>query len=224
MKELNLTLYEVFGYLLPGAISAAAIVVLFYLTTIFENQIYIPDATKTIAFIAVIISYYSGHIVQAIGNMIFKWIHDPEQEVFKNNGTLHVDTIKLVENKLISLYSIQNLSPALIYRLCDAYVVQYGNIGDREMFQYREGFYRGLSVSCMLLSVACLCMLFANPVKVLWDNHCIAVVDRKMFTFLMFLSFIGTIMFFNRYKRFADYKIVQAVTGFITIINKTELS
>ncbi len=105
MKELNLTLYEFFGYLLPGAISTVAMLILFYLTTVSGNQVYIPDVTKTLVGIALVVAYYSGHIVQAVGNIAYKKVYKPEQEVLcVSNGFLPASLIIAVKIQLMSIY------------------------------------------------------------------------------------------------------------------------
>ncbi len=115
-----------------------------------------------------------------------------------------------------------DLAPALIYRLCDEYVVQNGNVGDRDIFQYREGFYRGLSISCVLTFAVSSMMIFAKPIKIVWFTYCEAIVTKGMFVFLATISIIGAVLFFIRYKRFCHYKVVQAVTGFIVICSKKQ--
>jgi len=225
LKELNLTLYEFFGYLLPGAIAAVAMLILFYLTALSGNQVYIPDVTKTVVGIALVVAYYSGHIVQAIGNIAYKKVYHPEQEVLcVSKGPLPANLIVAVKIRLMAIYSLDDndLVPALIYRLCDEYVVQNGNVGDRDIFQYREGFYRGLSISCMLTSVVSFMMLLARPIKIVWFTYCEAIVTKGMFAFLAITSLIGAALFYNRYKRFCTYKVVQAVTSFIVICNKKQ--
>src|SRR6266567_3300932 len=106
--------------------------ILFYLTTVSGNQVYIPDVTKTLVGIALVVAYYSGHIVQAVGNIAYKKVYKPEQEVLcVSNGFLPASLIIAVKIQLMSIYSLadNDLAPALIYRLCDEYVVQNGNVG-----------------------------------------------------------------------------------------------
>lgn len=212
MKELNLTLYEIFGYLLPGGIASLAVGMVFYLTTMSDAMIYIPEMSKTLAVILIAIAYFSGHVVQAIGNIIFKKIH----------YSAHALPPSLIENTkstLAQLHGIDtsNMDPHLLYSLCDAFLVQNGNVGDRDIFQYREGFYRGVSVSCIFLFVASILMLWHGIFRVRWFTYCDLTITPWMFLFFSIVSIMGAVLFYWRYKRFANYKIVQVVTGVLAV-------
>ena len=69
METTKMTLYEIFGYILPGFISLIAVVVIF--TWLNDGRSYLPESTQIIT-IGIIGSYFLGHANQAIGNLFSK--------------------------------------------------------------------------------------------------------------------------------------------------------
>lgn len=246
MKELNITLYEIFGYVLPGAIATLAVSLFFYIFTVSGTEMVLPQMSKTFLALIVIVAYFSGHIVQTLGNMVYRNMYKAEDvlleinvseerlgwflslercvdsKFFGNHNKLPKDLLQSTAILLADIYKVapEAISGGTMYKLCDAYVLQNGNVSEREIYTYREGFYRGLSISCFMLVVATLCMCFLKPMTLIWINTFTIEIDFKDFLFVFLLATSGTILFYYRYKRFYNYRIAIAVTSFVALIYK----
>ena len=89
MSDLRASLYDFFGYLLPGAIATAGIGVLLMSVGDLAAAINIEplrDGWITIGF--VVTSYCVGHLIHAIGNALPPIKYQPENELLGENGSL----------------------------------------------------------------------------------------------------------------------------------------
>lgn len=246
MKELNITLFEIFGYMLPGVIATIAVSLFFYIFTFSGTEVVLPQFSNVLVGSIAVISYFTGHVVQSLANILFRKMYRAEEvlletandevalgwfltlerkidgKFFGNHNKLPSDLLESIATSLSNIYKItpNTISPSTMYKLCDSYVLQKGNVSEREIYTYREGFYRGLSVACLMLLVATLTMCFLEPFTVVCLKTFAVDLRVKDFLFLSALSSIGTILFYYRYKRFYNYRVVIAVTSFIALAYK----
>ena len=153
MRELQFTLYEVFGYLLPGAVLTGGIAVVFWAA--FFPQAVIDFDIKSVevwgTFLA--LAYVSGHIAQGIGNAIVRQFVSAEDHAI--NAVLDKEIVDACKAKAKELTGADTakITPRWLYRLCDDAVIRSGKIGERDVYIYREGFYRGTLVGTVFLVV-----------------------------------------------------------------------
>jgi len=217
IQSFRLTLYDFFGYLLPGVVVMLAVVV-------FGWAAYFPAARLPIrtlpgdAWVCMgIAAYFAGHLVQALGNILGRLV-TAEDDVF---GDAAVGSQKAIAAAVRSHFSAWGFDPAKLdpkslVRLCDETVVQGGNIAEREIFIYREGFYRGTCIALLLLAAALsMRMIRANAVVLIGDESVPLAADFFLFPFL--LSLAGAGMAFARYKRFAQHKVNSAIAAFLVM-------
>ena len=92
-------------------------------------------------------SYFSGHIVQALANLLMKLLKSPENIMLSKTSeqSLPEPLINKAKSKVKKIIDddTKEINSDWLFRICDEYVVQNGSLGDREIFVYREGFYRG---------------------------------------------------------------------------------
>jgi hypothetical protein len=92
MKELKLTLYEVFGLTLPGAVFAFGLVVLYW-AIFFPKEPADGDPKKNellvtvLAVSAVLFSYICGHVTQAIGRCLAERLYGCVENLVINGTT-----------------------------------------------------------------------------------------------------------------------------------------
>jgi hypothetical protein len=224
-KDLQVTLYEVFGYLIPGMVNLWALVILYW-ALFFPAQIVavdIPTGELWVAFL--VVAYIAGHMAQAVGNLVEqKCLKPVEQLVIENTAPDRlpqavVDACKVKATELTKA-DMANAHPRLLYRVCDDAVIRSGKIGEREVYVYREGFYRGIFISFSVMAVACvaLCIrLFwvterqVMLAKVQWG------VTQWQLVFFAAVSVIWAWLSFRRYRRFGDYRTTHALLGFLTV-------
>jgi hypothetical protein len=149
------TLYEIFGYLLPGMVVGLAFVVLFWVafapTVPLGLANYQPSLATWTAFASG--CYLLGHAVQAVANIFLK---GAEEAVLIVDGTAPLWLWQRATQVAANLVGIdeRDLEPQWVFRILDEYGVQTGKLGDRDMLVYREGFYRGIAIALFFLSVA----------------------------------------------------------------------
>lgn len=211
--NLAFTLYEVFGYLLPGGITFIAFAVLYWASFVARMPLGIADfQAGLVTWVAVTItSYVLGHAVQGVGNICF---HGMEGSVLDSeNGSAPLwmrECARKAAAGILDVGADDQIESRWLFRVLDEFALQSCKDGDREIFVYREGFYKGTSLSLFLLSAALLvrmvvpgaCISFTKgPFQILWYEVLVtaAIVGGVAFIFV------------RRWQRFADYRITRAV-------------
>lgn len=239
MKELQFTLYELFGYLLPGAVFCAGLSLLFW--AIFYPQPHVEFDLKTVeVWVASLgFAYLGGHVAQAIGNIFAKQFSSAEERVVNDEKSFPSSFVKACRAKIaktlkqcddISLVLPDSSEPAndlsaqWLYRFCDDAMLRTGKLGEREVYVYREGFYRGAFIGFLVLATG----LFSLALR-LWfgtEDHKarLGVLDLTGWRLIYFvvLAGIASRLLWNRYCRFADYRVTQALLGYLAIKDKPD--
>lgn len=154
-KDIQITLYDLFGYLLPGAIVSFAIGIAFWALFWPSLPLVVPAQLSTLEIVFCLFTFYLvGHLGQAIGNLLVKlpnirtW---REQNISLSPGirTLFLDAVSTCFGHAATSLSVDEL-----FLLCDQTLIHNSSLGEREIFVYREGFYRGtyIALSCMSVS------------------------------------------------------------------------
>jgi len=81
VRDIKVTLYDIFGYLLPGAVFFAGITILFWAIYIPRTSLVLFRLTIEIWVLVLLLAYFSGHIVQALGNLLTKLFPSTESLV-----------------------------------------------------------------------------------------------------------------------------------------------
>ena len=111
---------------------------------------------------------------------------------------------------------VTNINPKWTYRVCDAAVVQLGTTAERDVFVYREGFYRGTGVAFGFLTIALSIRAIAGSTYVTWNEAVIAVPRTLQFG-LAIAAAIACILMIRRFDRFAQHRVKCALIGFLLI-------
>lgn len=222
VKELQVTLYDMFGFLLPGVIVLATGVVLFWAVYLPQPQVTLaaPDATGWV--VLVVLAYFCGHMAQSFGNVLEKLYKPTEDMVLKGAGPYRLpdEVVQACAAKAKETLGLDasGLAPKWLYRLCDDAVQRSGKLGEREVYVYREGFYRGTAVAFLTLAFSLLVLLarlYFGEHEVLrgsaWE------VQRGHLWFLALFAVAFSYLAFRRYRRFGMYRVTQAMLGFLTI-------
>lgn len=245
LKETKFTLYDVFGYLLPGAILLAALAIVLWSIHFTDEPLAfsLPGAEAWVLIIAV--AYIAGHIAQALSHLLMKllgwpwerlrkwqrihnWHWFQQRRWFCSNEHIHLsegsherlpaELLNAARTKAAALAGMpeQAIDAEWLFRICDEAVVQRGNLGDREIFVYREGFYRGLCFALVALAAALVVRmahgeitlaLSAGPKKMGWEFVAFFLVTCLAFIYLCF----------QRFRRFGRYRISQAILAFLVM-------
>jgi hypothetical protein len=222
LGDLRVSLYDVFGYLFPGAISLASITILAW--SLFLGTEALPiRALPYAAWIVIAVSaYISGHLTQAVANVLLEILPRKARHRRAIFRDLPAQIVGCAAVRVRDLFGTDLADePYWLYRVSDEAVVQAGKNSDREIFVYREGFYRGLAVSFSALAAALVvraCVSQSAVVSVLQSN---VVLSRGMVNSIAGVCAAASALSFLRYRRFADYRIGHAITSFITLTTNT---
>jgi len=220
MKDLKITLYDIFGYLLPGGVFLAGIAILFWAMYIPLTPLAFVELTKETWILILLIAYLMGHMTQALGNLLMKAFTSPENAVL-SKGTadglpdILLQSTKTKASRMLGI-DLKDINPEWLFKICDETVVQSGTFSDREVFQYREGFYRGLVVSLVLLFLS-LIIRAKIPGASIKISGMSSPISGIVLVFFIIIVFTGILLTFFRYRRFARHRVTQAVIGFLVL-------
>jgi hypothetical protein len=224
MEKLSFTLYEFFGYFLPGNIGVAALAILFW--ALFLPMVPIPiqkfELNTLWYFGLAVISYYVGHVLQGISRSLFK---NPDESVLAQQTSI-LPLVKRAQEQLASrlgLAQTETPGAAMTVRLCDEVAIQHGQLGDRDVFVYREGFYRGSVASFILLDLALIVRTIVPGAALRLPAEVFSVSRWQ----LLFVAVIVTCSIFllrQRYKHFAALRAVRGVLAYVSLSYFADLS
>lgn len=225
LKDLQVTLYDVFGYFLPGCICAVALGILFW-SVIMPDTALSPPQTVVAGWliVGVLVAYTAGHMVQAIANVLMrffrKYLLSVEELMLSklDKGGISDALTSSAKAKASLLLHVDEkvLDPNTLYCICDEAVVQFGVVTDRDVYIYREGFYRGLTISFSLLCVSLVIrMLVPGAFFNLSGTQLLNATSMLLFGAATSLVAAG--LSFGRYRRFGRYRVKQALLGFLLI-------
>jgi hypothetical protein len=223
LQPISVTLYDIFGYLVPGAMTLLAIVIAAWTATTPRTTLQLIPQSAQLWVAAALVAYVAGHVVQAIANLLARCIPSPERVVLAGRGvaTIPKCLADAVRERLGARLGVpgDGLPPECVYALCDETVVQRGVTDDRQMYVYREGFYRGMAVAFLLLSLSIIARAFVpgGAVKV---GSTMQPMAWGLWALLAALSAAATYFMFARYQRFAAYRVTRAILGFLALEGK----
>jgi hypothetical protein len=109
------------------------------------------------------------------------------------------------------------LKPKELLMLCDQALVHAASLGEREIFVYREGFYRGTSVALAFLGSALILRLVWSPAVFTLTSRSIEL-HRGALALAAGLAGLGSWLSFQRYLRFARHKNICCATRFLALM------
>jgi len=222
--NLTVTLYDFFGYLNPGLVALSGIGLFFW-------AVFVPDLKpdgdlSTVVWIALfLIAYFLGHLVQAIAGYVpgFKysivgsWWSEPTVGAFRP-----VIEAKLNANGLLPTRTSEEEDrdvQAGTYRICDVVVTQKAATSEHELFTYREGFYRGMSVALLILAIGLWARILRGPATITLDKDHTAT--RAMLFFFLIATLVAAYLYFLRFERFARLKGWTVLLGAPTSLTES---
>jgi hypothetical protein len=223
MKELQVTLYDFFGYLLPGFVCLAAMTmsagVIFHAPAVDLGKI---SSTGWIALSG--IAYILGHLAQAFANLLVDRIPTVASLVLSpdKKGSLPKAIVRAISRRAQSILNLEGnvaLDEQLIFDACDHWVQQNGRTQSRDIYVYREGFYRGLAISLLLFAFASLiCVGRARSFLAMGEIS--LALNRYEMLVVVVISLLGARFSFLRYRRFGRYLVKYSLLS--ALINEAK--
>ena len=220
IKDLQVTLYDVFGYLLPGIVFVGALATLFWAIFFPQPALRVDLPTAEVWIIFLVSSYVAGHMAQALGNLIAWFRPSTEDLILGTKGKLpevFVTSCKAKAKDTLNV-DLTNVSANWLYRFCDDAVIRSGKTGERDIYIYREGFYRGIFVAFVMFSLATLALIL----RLCWvENHILKIstwdVGQGQLLFFLFLWIGWSWLAYRRHRRFGEYRVTHTMLGFLTV-------
>ena len=226
MKEFQFTLYEIFGYLIPGIITLCAAAMIF--GAFFVNApLNIDGINSSIVTGLLFCSYLTGHFTQAFSNQVFTSFLKPTVDlVLKPGSSLSLSPALIKESEsvaksLIKSSSTNDLKPSQIFEVCDIHLQQFGKTETRDIFVYREGFYRGVCTSFAFLAIGFSVRLFCLQSEFKFTGMYYHL-SKTQLVLLTLASLLFSYLFFNRFRRFGRYLVANAVLSALVIKTSTD--
>jgi hypothetical protein len=219
MKSVSFTIYEFVGYAIPGAVSILAAAI-FYWSAVGNGPVNLDVINTAGWWVLGLFGYLAGHGIQAAANGILKWRKNTVDLVMdrtSNNG-LGVPLIAAGERVAETLLGAPpgTLSPSSVFAVCDVYLDQKGRSSTREIYVYREGFYRGLALSSALLSLALVVRgLFANS-TVLFNKQSISFSHSQCFVLAGICCLLAWASW-QRFRRFGKYLVANSLLAAVIL-------
>ncbi len=216
-KELQITLYDIFGYLLPGSIILMAFALLFWSLFWPSAPLALTANVPTWVAIGLVFSaYLAGHLGQGIGNFLEKLPNVKRR--LENNIPLPTELGGLVRDAVAVRFGEQtrSLNTKDLALLCDQALVYAGSPGDREVFVYREGFYRGNCVALAFLGLTLLLRMVCSPAVIMLGNARVEIYRGQLIAAVVIAGF-GSWLSFIRYLRFGAHKNSTCLTRFLAL-------
>ena len=217
MKDIELTLYDIFGYLFPGIVALVALYLMIWRVTLPRTQNL--NGLSSLGWTAFLIAaYLVGHFTQAISNFISRLFHENlERAVLANPRFVPPAVLRLAVSRACQPMvpaDAQQISPEALYDIMDHCLQQHGRTDNRDLYICREGFYRGLSASLWLLAAAAMFHVTGGQrsLAVFGVN---VIVTPGLATLVAVLSGTMALSAIMRYRRFAVYRIKNAVYAFL---------
>jgi len=220
MKEsLNFTLYEVFGYLMPGLITAAALTI--FLWAIFHGNSVLPLSLWRVSTSGVLamlfVAYVLGHVVQALANRVLK---GADERVMSDQNPAALAAKRRLAR--LSEETTAKMSDIWQQRVMDEYCIQAGQQGDREIFTYREGFYRGSTVALITFCAGLAVCIFAGNLRLLIGDAVVAPSRYELAVILVIAALAAKGMY-RRFQRFSEYRVARIIAAFIALTERHTL-
>ncbi len=217
MQNLKITLYDVFGYLFPGLVFLSGLAIAFWgLFTPATPARFVGLPVELWAAILVL-AYIAGHFLQSFYPTILK-SSSFELATPKIVDTLDPFLVEAAKAKIKQIASIDvpEKDKKALVGLCDEFILQRGVSTNQEIYQYREGFYRGMSASCLLLVLA-LCVRLVRPPTFIALPSGTYPATPGMFIFVIVVFLAAAGLFHLRYVHFRELKVIAALHGFLAL-------
>jgi hypothetical protein len=217
IKVWDLTIYELLGYFVPGVLTFSG---LFLFATLEQPtwlaRSYWPSLGWWVA-LPLVASYVLGHVVQASANAVFGRFEFEAHAIDDVLKEIPASGFEAVARRLSMPDPAADdprlkASPRHFLTVCTEILEQEGKPASRDVFLYREGFYRGTCIALLVLAAGLTAygLLQAKPGE--------TVTPRGGAV----LCALGALGFFVRYRRFLRYRVSACLWGSVTIATSTK--
>ncbi len=215
MKDIKLTLYDIFGYLVPGIVFLLGLIILYWTAFLNDSRLTFPSLSSSRWLGLAVTAYLLGHMAQAIAILLPSIFPEGISLVSaRGDDKGFRELLAAARRKLAKKLEEQpnRLSDSAVISISTRAVKLSGGAAVDEIYEHRAGFYRGLAVSSSLVAVA----LVMGAVR----NTGIEIPAPHLMGTGGLLGTAGCFAGFGvlsglRYRRFAARRVHQALLALV---------
>jgi len=237
MDKISLTLYDLMGYLLPGAVILFACSIL-ESTFLGSDLLGLPHITDNL-IVAAVAAYFLGHLGHRLSSILGQLYHSPGVRRIKARVPRKVKAkmgmllggemyrlsdplFRLVRKTVQQAYRIElaeeeKLNTLEIYILADSYVTASGGSVERDIWIVVEGFYKTSMASFGILSLVLLSSVFAGGAIIRAHPEVLLALGWQLTATLAAVTILVTLLirtgcvFYGQLKRNNTYALFLAL-------------
>ena len=218
LSDLRISLYELFGHVVPGAVTLAAVVIATWAVFYPRDPLDVDRLTSLPWYLLLLTAYLAGVGTQAVAGSIGSRL-STRLRIDLTEAALEPELRKLVERArqlLDDLFGLDFRHADLdwVFRVCDETVARSENASDRESYIYREGQFRALSVSFCAFAAAALARALVTDAAVRLDGK-VSPIPSEMWFALAGGAFVLAVLSFTRFRYTLRRRFARAVAGFV---------
>lgn len=182
-----------------------------------SSPLVLPLRLPNLAVVALIfVSYLAGHLAQALSNVVEKWSR--AVKALDEKIPVSADLQHRVQEIIHKRFGVEpsKVSGNELFLLCDQALVHTGSVGERDIFIYREGFYRGNCLALALLSIAFLTRTIHSPSLLVIGRQAIEM-HRGLPVIAAICAGFGSWLAYKRYLRFRENKYKTCYARFLSL-------
>ena len=200
------TIYDFFGYLIPGIV----VILLMFLSynhyfnnfNIFDSVEIFSDVSGTLIFIGLIISYCIGHAVSSASSFIIeKLIVEKNKDILSFEKIFTKDIKNQIDDKYREIFKSEYNDKSFRLLICYVQENKPSVYSTALVFLSIYGMARSITLSTGIF-------LYAELLNLIITNNCNLVI-------YIVIATIFVIIFFYEFIRFKKYHIEQIVYGFL---------
>jgi hypothetical protein len=218
MKTVEFTLYEILGYIFPGAVTMLGIYLLLWKFMLVPEQNWdIMSGWGWTALLA--IAYVFGHSVQAVTNLITRFVKPPSLRSQFSDELWSTVKARAKESVGVSPAASLSNEDDRVFDIADHVLMQRGKTEMRDIYIYREGFYRGMTFALFVLACGCLVHILHSGIRLTAFGLALNLA-RSALVSIGIAVLMMAYLYFNRYLRFLQYHRNYVIYSFLAISAK----
>lgn len=219
MNFAQITIYDIVGYFIPGVFGSFGV----YLLTcpwIVTLEPHWKQVTPMKWLFAGLCAYVLGHCMQGVANWIEAKRGWPKKKENRKSTTAEILGVCSEQYTAVTTWvrrtlGITGVDPSILYEIMDAHVMQKGKTETRDVYVYREGFYRGLYVAFALTVIGATVRLCDPTTYTLFGGR-LDLINSVLWT-IAITNGIAAILSYNRFRRFEAYRVKFALMSFVAL-------
>ena len=225
LNSITLTLFDIFGYILPGFVVLFAV-------SIFESSftslqlLNFTESSRSI-LTSTVVAYFLGHLCHSLAEGLYRIVnHFLKLEGDKLSEGLYRKLRKAEEE----VYEVkitsddQGAHRKEVYLMADSFLAAAGNVKERDSLVAREGFAKSSTAAFMILTLVLIVTLFKGGATIQTASQAAHTFNVWTSFIFVVLTGITTSIFFARFVFFRRLKINNIQLLFLAHVQKERLS